>query len=178
MKIWGKIGGVVALAIAPMVLALPAEAGGRGGFGYGHKFHSGHGGMSVFIGKSFGSGYRGRGHFRRHHHGHGGIGKTGHALLGFGIGYVLGNVIADQRPPRERVIVRERPIPARTTGTGWYQPPQRQVQQPPAPQGTCLQTREYTTTVTIGGAPADAYGTACLQPDGSWRFGPPQPVPR
>jgi surface antigen len=24
----------------------------------------------------------------------------------------------------------------------------------------------------------DAYGTACLQPDGSWQFGAPTPVPR
>jgi hypothetical protein len=33
----------------------------------------------------------------------------------------------------------------------------------------CSQTREYTTTVTIGGEPQQAHGTACLQPDGSWR---------
>lgn len=29
--------------------------------------------------------------------------------------------------------------------------------------------REYQTTVSVGGAPQPAYGTACLQPDGSWR---------
>lgn len=28
--------------------------------------------------------------------------------------------------------------------------------------------REYTRTVSIGGRLQDAYGTACLQPDGSW----------
>ena len=28
--------------------------------------------------------------------------------------------------------------------------------------------REYTRTVTIGGRPEHAYGTACLQPDGQW----------
>jgi surface antigen len=32
------------------------------------------------------------------------------------------------------------------------------------------QCREYTHTVYIGGRPERAYGTACLQPDGSWRI--------
>ena len=38
--------------------------------------------------------------------------------------------------------------------------------------GTCLQEREYQTTVTVGGRTVDAYGTACLQPDGSWSRSP------
>ncbi len=29
--------------------------------------------------------------------------------------------------------------------------------------------REYQTTVTVGGATEEAYGTACRQPDGSWK---------
>lgn len=29
--------------------------------------------------------------------------------------------------------------------------------------------REYTTTVMVGGRPQNAYGTACRQPDGSWK---------
>jgi len=33
--------------------------------------------------------------------------------------------------------------------------------------GNC---REYQTTTTIGGVPRKSYGTACLQPDGSWRI--------
>lgn len=37
-----------------------------------------------------------------------------------------------------------------------------------APYGQ--QCREYTHTVYIGGEPKQAYGTACLQPDGSWRI--------
>ena len=37
---------------------------------------------------------------------------------------------------------------------------------------TCLQEREYQTTVVVGGRNVPAYGTACLQPDGSWRQGP------
>jgi hypothetical protein len=30
--------------------------------------------------------------------------------------------------------------------------------------------REYQTTVTVGGRPQNAYGTACLEPDGAWRI--------
>ncbi|HLI10371.1 MAG TPA: hypothetical protein VKY65_02120 [Alphaproteobacteria bacterium] len=30
--------------------------------------------------------------------------------------------------------------------------------------------REYQTTTTVGGVPRRSYGTACLQPDGSWRI--------
>lgn len=37
---------------------------------------------------------------------------------------------------------------------------------------SCLQEREYTTTVRVGGRNVEAYGTACLQPDGSWKRGP------
>ena len=36
----------------------------------------------------------------------------------------------------------------------------------------CLQEREYQMKVIVGGKDADAYGTACLQPDGSWYRGP------
>lgn len=39
---------------------------------------------------------------------------------------------------------------------------------------TCLQEREYQSTVIVGGREVDAYGTACLQPDGSWSRGPVQ----
>ena len=30
--------------------------------------------------------------------------------------------------------------------------------------------REFQQTVTIGGRTAEAYGTACRQPDGSWKI--------
>lgn len=57
-------------------------------------------------------------------------------------------------------------------------PPLPQVAPPPAyayppayapapPRRTC---REYQTTTIIDGRPQPTYGTACLQPDGSWRI--------
>jgi len=42
------------------------------------------------------------------------------------------------------------------------------------PGNTCLQQREYQTKITVGGKQVQGYGTACLQPDGSWRYGPAQ----
>lgn len=41
---------------------------------------------------------------------------------------------------------------------------------------TCLQEREYQTTIVVGGKNVPAYGTACLQPDGSWKRDTPQLV--
>jgi len=40
--------------------------------------------------------------------------------------------------------------------------------------GVCRQQREYQTTLTVNGRQVDGFGTACLQPDGSWRLGPPR----
>lgn len=37
---------------------------------------------------------------------------------------------------------------------------------------SCLQEREYQTKVIVGGRTVDAYGSACLQPDGSWKRSP------
>ncbi|MGB5440385.1 MAG: hypothetical protein WBN90_12150 [Gammaproteobacteria bacterium] len=54
--------------------------------------------------------------------------------------------------------------------------PQREVQTAIYPgdssSASCLQEREYQMKVIVGGRSVDAYGTACLQPDGSWSRGP------
>jgi hypothetical protein len=34
---------------------------------------------------------------------------------------------------------------------------------------SCLQVREYQTEIVVGGKSVPAYGSACLQPDGSWK---------
>lgn len=41
----------------------------------------------------------------------------------------------------------------------------------------CVMTREYTTTVYFEGAQHEAYGTRCMQSDGSWVLGPPRIAP-
>lgn len=78
-------------------------------------------------------------------------------LVGGLFGYVIGN--AQQQ----------------TYSEPSYTPPETRYQ-PVAPDPTCLQEREYQMTVIVGGKEAQAYGTACLQPDGSWYRGPAKVV--
>lgn len=80
-------------------------------------------------------------------------------LVGGLFGYVIGN--AQQQPTYA-------PPPT-------YTPPETRYQTAP-PASTCLQEREYQMTVIVGGKEAQAYGTACLQPDGSWYRGPAKVV--
>jgi len=59
------------------------------------------------------------------------------------------------------------------------QPTQQQIVQVVVPQGPACSsgyTREYTTTVTVGGKQVPGYGTACYKPDGSWELGTATPV--
>jgi len=56
--------------------------------------------------------------------------------------------------------------------------PRYQSYQAYEPGAACLQEREYQMQVMVGGKEAQAYGTACLQPDGSWFRGPAKVVSR
>jgi hypothetical protein len=161
----------VILAASAIVIGLgtitPAIAGGPHG---NRHFKSGHHG----------------GHFSLRHRGHRGHG-AGYALLGFGLGYLLYSA------SRPRSTYYRDPY---YRGSGYYYPPpqyrgpitygapppssapqsSQSVQEFPA--GTnCLQTREYTTVLTIAGEEQEAYGTACLQADGTWIAGAPKIIP-
>jgi hypothetical protein len=67
------------------------------------------------------------------------------------------------------------PPPAYYPPPVYYPPPAYAYPAPPAvatrpaapASGYC---REYQSTTTIDGRPQPVYGTACLQPDGSWRI--------
>jgi hypothetical protein len=53
-----------------------------------------------------------------------------------------------------------------------YAPPPAPVYAPPAPVSAAPQQhcREYQSESSVGGVPSTIYGTACLQPDGTWRI--------
>lgn len=51
--------------------------------------------------------------------------------------------------------------------SAYYAPPQAYA---PVPGSVASQCREYNSTTMIGGAPQQTVGTACLEPDGSWRI--------
>lgn len=160
------------LTLAASVLAIglgtvtPAFAGGSYGK---HHFRHGHYG----------------GHFKYRHRGHHGHGAA-YALLGFGLGYMLYSASRPRynyyRDPYYRAPAYYYPPRYSAPRTYSAPPPQSAPQQSRAdqefPPGTnCLQTREYTTVITIAGEEKEAYGTACLQPDGSWIAGAPKIVP-
>jgi len=71
------------------------------------------------------------------------------------------------RHDRRTVVIIQEPAPPPVV----VQPPA--VLAPP-PSAYC---REYTSTATVGGRPVETYGTACRQPDGSWKIVSSNPVP-
>lgn len=99
----------------------------------------------------FGFGVGGHSHGYRHHHDYG---------YGSGYGYGYGSSYSrySSRPPDiyypPPAVIYEQP-PAVV-----YAPPRRQDQ-------VC---REYQSTAVINGKRQPTYGTACRQPDGSWRI--------
>jgi hypothetical protein len=79
-------------------------------------------------------------------------------IVGYAIGEAHDAAVADAYSPPPAVATREI-----YTAPRYYEE---------GGATTCLQEREYQNKVVVGGKTVDAYGTACLQPDGSWRYGP------
>lgn len=104
-----------------------------------------------------------------------GSGKTAATIAGVLLGAAAGSYIGstmDQQDRQEMNRTLEDYPDGRTntwqnpnTG-GWYETTPTRTYQP-EPQRYC---REFTTTVNIDGEQQNAYGTACRQPDGSWRI--------
>ena len=119
-----------------------------------------------YYGGHYGGNYYG-GH--RRHHGNTGT-YVGLALLGLGLGYAISKSGDNDY---ERDEYRE----------DYYQaPPRARYATPPQPQdyqggetyssqsfdfSQCQETREYQTAIFIDGQEQQAFGTACLMPDGS-----------
>lgn len=149
--------------------------------GYGYSgWGSPYFGTSLSFGSSYNRGYYGgyRGGYydgyRRHRD------NTGDVVLGVVLGAIGLAVLTDgfSSGDSQSVSVPARDLPPLA------EPGIRPGEQLAASQPfgfdpeSCLQTREYQTVVTIGSEAQDAYGTACLQPDGSWLQGAPKLVPR
>lgn len=136
--------------------------GNRGGHSYGNRggYRGAHFGSH---GRThLGGGYtRGYSSYGGHGYGHG-YGIALGAAVGYLFGYGLSHRYDHSHNPT--LVVVERPAQGATQTVNGQ-------------QATCLQEREYTTTVIIGGKEAEAYGTACLQPDGTWLRGPAKLVP-
>lgn len=120
------------------------------------------------------SGIYGRYHYgRRFYHGHRRNNVAGAVLFGLGAGLIASQILHNHNHAHERVIVQERV----------YMPsyPLAIPKQPSIAHSFgvahCRQIREYQTIIIIDGQKQEAYGDACLQPDGSWLRGPAKLVP-
>ena len=86
----------------------------------------------------------------------------GFVAIGIGVPLVPGPAYYYPPPP---VVAYAPPAPVYYAPAPAYAPPP--VAAYAAPQGEC---REYTSTMTIAGQPQNMVGTACRQPDGTWRI--------
>jgi hypothetical protein len=131
--------------------------------------------------------YKGRKHrhFRRHRH-HGGHSHYDDSHFSFGFSYYAwpryGYRSYYDRPYLYRPYYPPRVIytdpPASYAPQPYGAAPIVQAPPPIADlPSDCLMIREYQTQITVGGRLVDAYGDACMKPDGSWERGPPKAVP-
>ena len=90
------------------------------------------------------------------------IGLLGGGILGYGLGVYQNSNSAEQDNYPQ--------------ATSTPPPSAPNVYASTAPVSPCLQEREYRTKIMVGGREVEGYGTACLQPDGSWRYGAAQPA--
>ncbi|MBC7908387.1 MAG: hypothetical protein H7Y60_16790 [Rhodospirillaceae bacterium] len=78
------------------------------------------------------------------------------------------------RPPREVIMVYPSPpvVYAQPSPRVVFMDPPVQAipTSPPYTDGYGRYCREYQSMMTVGGSAQRGYGTACLQPDGSWRI--------
>jgi len=100
-------------------------------------------------------------------------------VIGALAGGIIGNRIGNQLDEDDRKKMYETTQSALETGVSgttsqWHNPDNGHagtVTPQPSYENTDGQyCREYQQTVTIGGEPETAYGTACRQPDGTWKI--------
>ena len=100
-------------------------------------------------------------------------------ILGAVVGGYLGNRIGKSLDEADRIKHREAQYQAFENGRsydtqGWRNPDNDTsgyVTPQPAYQNSAGQPcREFTQTINVGGRQEEGYGTACRQPDGSWKI--------
>jgi surface antigen len=106
-----------------------------------------------------------------------GTGRVAAAAAGTLIGAFVGREVGKSLDKADMAAAHQAQTQAQTAPIGekiaWSNPETgHSGTVTPTRQGTDQsgnQCREYQSTVTIGGKTEQAYGTACRQPDGSWR---------
>ncbi len=108
-----------------------------------------------------------------------GKGKTVATIAGTVLGTLVGGAIGKQLDERDRLLMAQKTqdslerAPSGQTSE-WRNPDtgaSGTITPKPAYQTSAGQyCREFQQTVTVGGKSEQAYGTACRQPDGSWKI--------
>ena len=106
--------------------------------------------------------------------GGGTAGIIGGVLLGGLVGGAIGNAL-DQRDKQMAAEAAQRAFENSRTGTStsWHNPDSGHsgsVTPTRTYQSGGQYCREYTQTIKVGGENQKAYGTACRQPDGTWKM--------
>lgn len=109
---------------------------------------------------SFGFSYSSGGYYPRHYHG------PYHRYPARYV-YVAPPPVYYAPPPRV-VYVNPAPVYVPPPPLVVYQAPPQVL--PGGPLASNQQCREYQSTAVVNGQAVPSYGTACLQPDGSWRI--------
>lgn len=108
----------------------------------------------------------------------GGSGQIVATAIGTFAGALIGNEVGKSLDRADQLAMRQAEQQAHSAPIGdrivWNNPDSgNSGTVTPVREGTNANSgaycREYQTTVTVGGRDQEAYGTACQQPDGSWK---------
>ncbi|HKK14455.1 MAG TPA: RT0821/Lpp0805 family surface protein [Gammaproteobacteria bacterium] len=104
----------------------------------------------------------------------GGSGKTAATIAGTIAGAYLGGQVGKYMDETDRIKAQQALETNKTGQTSTWQNPDTGYDYTMTPTQTFKNNqdqycREYTTKVNIGGETKTAYGTACRQPDGTWK---------
>lgn len=146
------------IAVIAFSLVMPGLASADR-YKHGHKY--GHGQNKHYRQGNRHQGYEGSSKNINHYYKHDNSSEK--LLIGLVVGGIVGYAINN---------AQHRKVYSSPDHYPTQQPSVYPTSSPQYSNNSCLQEREYQTTVVVGGRNVPAYGTACLQPDGSWRQWP------
>jgi surface antigen len=108
----------------------------------------------------------------------GGSGKAFTTLAGVLVGGLVGSQVGKSMDEADVAYANRSQQNALNNGVSgqpvaWHNPDnghQGTIVPQPAYQSNGTYCREFTQTISVGGQTQDGYGTACRQPDGSWKI--------
>jgi hypothetical protein len=141
---------VIAAALSLGAADALADGYGKGRHGHGHGRHHSRSHQNKHF--HHGNGHRHHGHAHRHH----------------------SSLVIVSRPPvyyaPPRPVVYAAPAPVYVAPPAYAAPVTLVPASPVYQTADGQYCREYQSVITVGGLIRDGYGTACYEPDGTWRI--------